>query len=170
MLKITEQKTFELAGMKWTVLEKTDKGILCIADSIGDRQFDRKCNDWKVSDLREFLNGEILSKLEAAIGAENIIPFGRDLLSLDGQTEYGTCEDKVSLLTVDEYRKYRKALPNTGDWWWLITANNTACNGDSIWVTVVSPLGNVVWISYSNDRGVRPVCIFSSAIFASEEE
>lgn len=47
MLKITERKTFELAGARWSILDKTDKGILCIADSIGDRKFDRKCNDWK---------------------------------------------------------------------------------------------------------------------------
>lgn len=170
MLKITERKTFELAGARWSILDKTDKGILCIADSIGDRKFDRKCNDWKTSDLREFLNGEFLSKLEAAIGTENIILFERDLLSLDGQTEYGTCEDKVSLLTVDEYRKYRKALSNTGDWWWLITPDSTACNDDSVWVSVVSPHGNISRSNCDDHGGVRPACIFSSAIFASEEE
>lgn len=168
MLKITEN-TFKLAGVKWTVLDKTEKGYFCIADSIGDERFDRKCNDWKRSDLREYLNGEYLAKLEANIGAENIFPFERDLLSLDGQTEYGTCEDKVSLLTVDEYRKYRKALPNTGKWWWLITPDSTACNKDSEWITVVSPHGSVYCGSYSDDCGVRPVCIFPSAIFESEE-
>lgn len=170
MLKMTEQKTFELAGMRWSVLDKTDKGYFCIADSIGDRQFDKKCNDWKVSNLREYLNGEFLAKLEAAIGAENIVPLERDLLSLDGQTEYGTCEDKVSLLTVDEYRKHRKLLPNTGKWWWMITPDSTACNKDSEWVAVVSPRGCVhLRFCYGRD-GVRPVCIFSSSIFESEEK
>ncbi len=169
MLKITEN-TFKLAGVKWTVLDKTEKGYLCIADSIGDRKFDGKCNDWKKSDLREYLNGEFLAKLEAAVRAENIIPFERDLLSLDGQTEYGTCVDKVSLLTVDEYRKYRALLPNTGDWWWLITPDSTACNNDTIWITVVSARGRIFNVFYYFLCGVRPVCIFPSAIFESEEE
>ena len=169
MLKMTDN-TFKLAGVRWTLLDKTEKGYLCIADSIDDKRFDRKCNDWKRSDLREYLNGDYLAKLEANIGADNIMPFQRDLLSLDGQTECGTCEDKVSLLTLDEYRKYRQALPNTGDWWWLITPDSTACNDDSTWVVVVSPHGLIFRNDCFNHRGVRPVCIFSSAIFASEEE
>ena len=169
MLKITEN-TFKLAGEKWTVLDKTEKGYLCIADSIGDRKFDNKCNDWKKSDLREYLNGEFLAKLEAAVRAENIVPFERDLLSLDGQTEYGSCTDKVSLLTVDEYRKYRALLPNTGKWWWLITPDSTACNDDTTWITVVSPRGSIDLSRYDSHYGVRPFCIFPSAIFESEEE
>ena len=169
MLKMTEN-TFKLAGIKWTVLDKTEKGYLCIADSIGDRKFDNKCNDWKKSDLREYLNGEFLAKLEAAVRAENIIPFERDLLSLDGQTEYGSCTDKVSLLTVDEYRKYRSLLPNTGKWWWLITPDSTACNNDTTWLTVVSARGHFGNVTYFYRCGVRPVCIFPSAIFESEEE
>ena len=169
MLEI-KGNTFKLAGVNWTVLDKTEEGYLCIADSIGDRKFDRKCNDWKRSDLREYLNNDYLAKLEANVGKDNILPFKRDLLSLDGQTEYGTCEDKVSLLTVDEYRKYRALLPNTGKWWWLITPDSTACNNDSIWEAVVSPRGNVYNRIYVINVGVRPFCIFSSAIFESEEE
>ena len=169
MLKITEN-TFKLAGVKWSVLDKTEKGYFCIADSIGDRKFDSNCNDWKKSDLREYLNGEFLAKLEATVRAENIIPFERDLLSLDGQTEYGTCVDKVSLLTVDEYRKYRASLPNTDDWWWLITPDSTACNDDTTWLAVVSPRGGIFIDGCDSHDGVRPVCIFSSAIFESQGE
>ena len=168
MLRITEN-AFKLAGVRWTVLDKIEKGYLCIADNIDDKKFDRKCNDWKKSDLREYLNRNYLTKLEANIGTDNIIPFQRDLLSLDGQTEYGTCEDKVSLLTVDEYRKYRALLPNTGEWWWMITPDSTPCNDDSVWETVVSPLGIIVRNDCYCRCGVRPVCIFSSAIFESEE-
>lgn len=157
MLKMTEKKTFKLAGVNWSVLDKTEKGYLCIADSIGDRRFDNHCNDWKGSDLRKYLNGEFLSKLESEVGAENIISFNRDLLSLDGQTEYGSCEDKVSLLTVNEYRKYRRLLPNTSDWWWLITPDSTKCNGDGVWMTVVSPRGNFDINYCGNNNGVRPI-------------
>lgn len=162
--------TFEIAGLKWTILDITEKGYACLADKYGnDVQFDSDCNNWQASDLRNHLNTTFLKKLEEAVGVDNIIPFERDLLSLDGQTEYGTCEDKVSLLTVDEYRKYRAMIPNANYWWWLITPWSTPCNGYDKLVAVVSGPGDFNDISFNLDSGVRPFCIFSSSIFESEE-
>ena len=116
------------------------------------------------------MNGEFLEKLSDSVGKENIISFERDLFSLDGQVEYGTCEDKVSLLTVDEYRKYRSMIPNTDDgWWWLITPWSTPCNDYERSVTVVSPFGHIYDFNCLNYVGVRPFCIFSSSIFESED-
>ena len=162
---------FELAGLNWKILEITEKGYACLADKLEERmQFDSSCNDWKASGLRDYLNTKLHKQLADAVGEENIIPFERDLLSMDGQTEYGTCEDKVSLLTVDEYRKHRALIPNADYWWWMITPDSTKCNDDTTWVRVVSPSGRIRSCSYDDGCGVRPFCIFSSAIFESEEE
>ncbi len=167
MIKVKNGK-FELAGTGWTVLEDTEQGKFCISDSIGDKAFG-KTNDWKTSGLREYLNTEHLKKIEEIVGAENVIEFERDLLSLDGQTEYGTCRDKVSLISVFEYIKHRKLLPNTGYWFWTLTADSTPCNDDDTWVRVVSPSGRFYYgVCNYYDGGVRPVCIFSSSIFESE--
>lgn len=161
---------FEVAGLKWIILDITDKGYICLADRLeNDMKFDTSCNDWKESCLRKYLNEDFYGELSGVVGADNIIPFERDLLSLDGQTEYGTCEDKVSLLTVDEYRKYRKLIPNTGYFWWTITPDSTKCNDDAEWVRVVSSSGYVYDWFFNYDGGVRPFCIFSSSIFESEE-
>lgn len=164
--------TFELVGLRWKILDITDKGYMCLAEKLNEEmQFDSDCNNWQASNLRIFLNTEFIDKLAFEIGVENVIEFDRDLLSMDGQIEYGTCEDKVSLLTVDEYRKYRALIPNTGDyWWWLVTPDSTACNDDTSWVRVVSPFGLVNDIICYRICGVHPLCIFSSAIFESEEE
>ena len=162
----------EIADMKWTVLDITDQGFVCLAERIKDgMQFDSTCNNWEQSTLRKYLNTEFLQKLASEVEEENIVPFQRDLLSMDGQTEYGMCEDKVSLVTVDEYRIYRSMIPNTEDyWWWTITPDSTKCNNDSKWIRVVSPSGYIYLNFYYNCNGVRPFCIFSSAIFESEEE
>lgn len=162
--------TFELAGLTWKILEITEDGYKCLAERLEDSmQFDSSCNNWTASDLRNYLNTEFYNALVEAVGEENIIPFERDLLSMDGQTEYGTCEDKISLLTVDEYRKHRDLIPNAGYWWWTITPDSTPCNNDSRYVRVVSPSGSI----FSNDvnfgNGVRPFCIFASALFESKE-
>lgn len=163
--------TFELTGLIWKILDITEKGYVCFAECMEDKkQFDSSCNKWQESSLRNYLNIDFYKELAAEVGEENIIPFERDLLSLDGQTEYGTCEDRVSLLTVDEYRKYRSLIPNTGDkWWWTCTPDSKKCNDDERWITVVTPSGNVDNDFCGDHVGVRPFCIFSSAIFESGE-
>ncbi len=162
----------EVAGMKWKVLNKFEEGYLVIADKFygKDREFDDSCNDWKSSDLRNELNTDLKNKIEDELGKGSLIGFERDLFSLDGQTEYGKCKDYVSLITVDEYRKYRKLLPNTDKWWWTLTPYSTSCNDDSRWIAVGAPSGCIRWGCYSSSYGVRPVCIFSSSIFESEED
>lgn len=141
-----------------------------MADSIGEMEFDSESNNWVNSDLRDYLVTEFLDKLKEEIGEDNILQRERDLLSLDGQTEYGKAYEKVSLLTVDEYRKYRSLIPNTeDDWWWLITPWSTPCNDYKTGVATVSPSGLINIYDCDGDYGVRPFCIFSSSIFESEE-
>lgn len=160
--------TFQLMDVAWKILDITEQGYICLAETIGNKTFGSN-NDWKESSIRKYLNGEYYEKLAEKIGADNIISFKRDLLSMDGQTEYGACEDKVSLMSFDEYRKYRPLIPNAGYYWWLLTPDSTPCNDDSKWIRVVSPSGVIDVIICDVRRGVRPFCIFSSSIFESEE-
>lgn len=162
--------TFKIAGLDWKIIDITDKGYSCLCEILEeDMKFDDSSNDWKSSGLREYLNGDFLKKISDEVGEENIVKFERDLLSLDGQTEYEKCEDSVSLITVDEYRKYRSLIPNEKKWWWLITPWSTPCNDYEYSVAVVASYGCVNDGFYDDDGGVRPFCIFSSSIFESEE-
>jgi hypothetical protein len=158
----------EVAGIQWKILDKTEKGYLAITDDIVEtRQFDSSSSNWEESNLREYLNGEFAENIEREIG--ELPEFERDLISLDGQTEYGKCFDRMSLLTVDEYRKYRKHLPNVSEWWWMITPWSTPCNGYEYSVTIVAPSGLIYCNRCDYDGGVRPFCIFPSSIFESED-
>lgn len=161
---------FQLAGTTWKILDITDTGYMCLAESIGNREFDSDDNNWKTSDLRNYLNKKFLEKIEEEIGKGNVLEFERNLISLDGQTEYGTCIDKVSLLTVNEYRKYRKYIPNTDKWCWLITPWSTPCNDYSSTLSAVSPSGSIRSSLYNDGSGVRPFCILKSHIFVSKGE
>lgn len=165
-------ETIEVAGLTWKVLDKLESGYLVIADKFygDDREFDTNCNNWESSNLRNELNVELRKRIEEELGKKSLIEFERDLTSLDGQIEYGNCKDYVSLISVDEYRKYRKLLPNMGRYWWTITPDSTSCNGDSTFVSVVSPSGYIINLGYYCNVGVRPFCIFSSSVFESEEE
>lgn len=162
-------KTIELADMEWLILDKTEKGYFAILNGFDgkSRSFDSDSNNWISSKLRKELNTNFLKKIIDELGETAVVEFDRDLLSLDGQTEYGHCKDKISILTVDEYRKYRKLLPNMPKWWWLITPWSTPVNDYNSTLTVVSPSGCFYDYFCINDFGVRPVCIFSSSIFES---
>lgn len=161
---------FKLAGLKWKIIDVLDLGCMCLAERSESTRFDPDINDWRISELRQHLNGDLLRKLENEIGEENIIKFERDLLSVDGQNQYRACKDKVSLLTLDEYRKYRSLIPNEEYYWWLLTPWSTGCNGYSLGVAVVLPSGRVNYSFCSYCGGVRPVCIFSPSIFESKEK
>lgn len=162
-------KVIELAGMDWLILDKTEKGYFAILNGFDEKErtFDSTSNNWITSKLRNELNARFLKKITDKLGKDAVIEFDRDLLSMDGQTEYGHCKDKISFLTVDEYRKYRKLLPNMDKWWWLLTPWSTPVNDFSTTITVVSPSGFVDDYDYDDGNGVRPVCIFSSSIFES---
>lgn len=165
-------KTVEIAGMEWMILDKTEKGYFAVLNGFDgkERVFDSDSNNWISSKLREELNTKFLKKIVDELGEDAVIEFDRDLLSLDGQTEYGHYKDKISLLTVDEYRKYRKLLPNMPKWWWLITPWSTPANDYNSTLTVVSPSGDFLSNVCGLRRGVRPVCIFSSSIFELESD
>ena len=162
-------KVIEIAGMEWMILDKTEKGYFAILNGFDEKErtFDSDSNNWIESKLRHELNTTFRKKITEDLGEDAVVEFDRDLLSLDGQTEYGHCKDKISILTVDEYRKYRKFLPNMDKWWWLLTPWSTPVNDYSSTLTVVSPSGNFYCRSYYDVFGVRPVCIFSSSIFES---
>ena len=162
--------TFKIAGIDWKIIDITEKGYSCLCEMLEEEmKFDDSSNDWRSSGLRKYLNGDFLKKISDEVGEENIVKFERDLLSLDGQTEYENCEDSVSLLTVDEYRKYRTLIPNEENWWWLITPWSTPCNDYEYPVAVVASSGFINYWSCRSRSGVRPFCIFSSSIFESEE-
>lgn len=162
-------KTIELAGMDWLILDKTEKGYFAILNGFDEKErtFDLTSNNWITSKLRNELNARFLKKITDELGKDAVIEFDRDLLSMDGQTEYGHCKDKISFLTVDEYRKYRKLLTNMDKWWWLLTPWSTPVNDFSTTNTVVSPSGFIRSYYCFSVNGVRPACIFSSSIFES---
>lgn len=157
--------TFELAELTWKILDRTDKGIVCLAERIKDSFNFGLNNDWKESSLRKYLNKDFYENLVDEIGEDHVVTFERDLISLDGQKEYGKCEDKVSIISLDEYRKYRELIPNAEYWWWTLTPDSTKCNGDTSWIRIVSPSGDFSSYSYNYGCGVRPLCIFSSSLF-----
>lgn len=155
-----EGNTVEFANQKWNILaEVGENKFLCINnDIICKKAFDdNNNNDWKESSLRKYLNGEYLQKFTDV----NLVSWQQDLTTDDG-LDYGSSEDKIFLLTAEQYRKYRKNMRGImKDWWWLITADSTV-NDFVRYVRTDGSLGN-----YNADYGyygVRPACVVDFSI------
>ena len=159
---------------KFVVLEQGTRGTAVISQKFmrEDIVFDDDSPDYKKSDLKELMDGEILTSVENVFGEENIIEHEVDLVTVDGQTDYGVCTCKVRPITFDEFRKYGKLLINTvlNDWWWTCTPWSTPERGYSRSVAVVSPSGFINFSYCVIDCGVRPFCILKSNIFVSKED
>lgn len=120
---IEQGATFKWGKKEYIKLDATSAGCLCLAKDVWfNSEFDDKTNDWEHSQLR----GDIARKAAGRVpDIDKLMLFDRDLTSDDGLTRYGQCSDSVSMLTCDEYRKYRKYIPETNKWYWTITASTT---------------------------------------------
>ena len=159
---------FKIGDEVFIVLEQTEEGTIVISKEFAycNMKFGDN-SDWKVSPIRKTLNNEYFKKIAAIIGEKNILTMDRDLTSLDGLDDYGTCTDKVSLLTSAEYVKYHKILglkSNYPDWWWLITPASTPSNDDYLDVCVVRPNGIFDWVGSDIRESVRPFMTLNSSI------
>ncbi|MDE6312824.1 MAG: hypothetical protein K2M46_04280 [Lachnospiraceae bacterium] len=129
-------------------------------------KFGEDNNNWCESNIRKYLNGVYRKKLEDEFGKENIVEHTTDLLSMDGLNDYGRSRDKVSLLTIDQYRKYRKVLgKNMEDWWWLATPGSTTSGWSSSCVQYVCDDGRVVCCGYCYWGSMRPFFVLKSSVF-----
>lgn len=159
---------FKLGDEVFIVMEHTDKGTRVISKEFAYEEVKFGDNsNWNTSPIRRMLNNEYFKKIAAIIGENNIISMDRDLTSLDGLDDYGTCTDKVSLLTAAEYAKYHKILglkSNYPDWWWLITPASTPSNNCTRRVCCVDSGGILSWNVCGYSDGVRPFLNLESSI------
>ena len=150
---IQDGETLEIAGFEFT-------------SRFGDN------NDLRSSDVLRRMQNEILPKIVAEVGEENLCTIKTDLTTLDGLRPYGVMESMISLPTIDFYRAngeiFNKYKPRR--WCWLATPESARPNDKPYWILCVSPSGCVgFYYYYGGVRGVRPILILKSTIFESSE-
>lgn len=114
-------------------------------------------NNWKNSSLRRVLNNDFLELLDK----KHLVKQTFDLIADNGDKAYGTSEDYVTILSCDQYRKYRDIVPLFEECMWTLTpwsCHTSHSNG----VRYVNTAGNVSTSNAHNSIGVAPACLFSS--------
>lgn len=157
-------EVFEYHGAKWVALDEVPGGVFCIAyedfetEGAEEFQFSKEGSpDWRASYIRRLLNDLYLHRIA---DPDDLIKQTIDLTADDGTHEFGTCEDYISLLSCEQYRKYRHLL--TGfTWEWLITPKSASASA----VCYVSNNGNLNTSSPTSSNSARPALILKSEIF-----
>lgn len=154
---ISVGKHLRFCGLEYVKLDNIYGGSLCLMkDILFCSCFDvsNHQNNWKESSLRKLLKSTFCNLIGHT---DMFVPFNRDLITDDGMLEYGSCTDIVSLLTYDEYRKYRKLIPYCKKSYWTITAESVS---DSGIVRSVYPDGGLStdFVDFLN-CGVRPLIV-----------
>lgn len=120
---------------------------------------------YEKSYVRTWLNTPFYLELCSAVGSENIVEHKVNLMAEDG-TGKGFCKDKVSLITIDNYRRYREYIKRVDDPFW--TANRITYNRsivpESNFISVIDGNGIFGWRNYEENYGVRPYFIVDSNV------
>lgn len=146
-------------GIEFICLDIIDGNYLAMtAEPYAEIPFDTNGkNDWRKSSSRRVLNNDFLDHLDR----RHLIKQTSDLIADNGDKAYGTSEDYVTILSCDQYRKYREIIHLFGKWMWTLTPWSCSLNySDS--VRQIMPSGHIEYNYAYNDCGVAPVCLFSS--------
>ena len=163
VVKVIEDKDMMKSKENDCTSEKVELQTL---NFLGDtKPFDTYCNRWESSRLRHDLK-YIGCEIEDNCHHDVLQYMERDLMALDGTKSNQTSNDKVSLLTLDEYRLYRKYLEHPAKSkskirWALLTAvseYNTPC------ICAVDTEGMIKYCNCNISLGIRPVCTFISDV------
>ena len=163
-------ETFKVAGMEFIRFPEVDGKVPVVMRDVAFRSRFGNSNDLRASDVLERMKKEILPQIIAAIGEENVCTFETDLTTLCGLKTYGVMESKISLYTIDFYRKHVEIFDRypVKDYCWTATPDSAKPHDDPDWVLCVSPSGSVGSGDCRGDGlGVRPVLFFKSSIFES---
>lgn len=165
--ELEQGAVFKWGKKEYIKLDATSAGCLCLAKDVWFKsKFDDQTNDWSKSQLRGYIATKAIDFIP---DIDKLMLFDRDLTTDDGLTDYGYCyDDAISMLTCDEYRKYRKFIPTTDERYWTITA-------DSI---IYSPFVRFIYSdgalnggnTYCEHVGVRPlICLANDTLVEVRE-
>lgn len=122
---------FKALGKKFVKLDADEHGCLVLAKDIWTKMpfrdgDDPECpNDLRRSDVMKYLGNCLAEFTEKGTPLDTFIPFKIDLQDTTGQTEYGTVEYRIGLLTLRQYGKYWRLIPKVDTPWWLATPYGT---------------------------------------------
>lgn len=174
-ITLTEDKRFPLGeaelgsivrigNREYIVLDHSKDTTAVITKDFTKKMEFGQSGDYLTSDVRKYCNGEFYNELVAAVGTENIVKHTVNLVADNGTGKGKTCCDNVSIITTENYRRYREFLKAYRDWWWTVTRITYDDEGYARGVCYVNLNGILHWTGCDFCYGVRPFCILKSFV------
>ena len=158
----------KIGEREYIVLEHdNNKTFVITKEFVTKMEFGASC-DYKTSDVRKYVTEPFYEELCDIVGKKNIYLHKVDLMCDDGSNKNDYVEDFVSVLTAEEYRRYRELIPAYGEWWWTATAVSVLNKYYSRYIRCVNSNGVVNWDDCSCAGGVCPFCILDSSVSISD--
>ena len=160
-------ETVKLGKREYIILGHGAETTAVVTKDISKEMEFGKSWDYSKSYVRDYCNGDFYNELAEAVGKNNIVPHRVNLTCDDGSNKGVTCKDNVSILTTENYRRYRKYLPALGKPCWTATGVTTLDKDYARYVCCVDSSGVLYCYDCGYAYGVRPFCILNSSILVS---
>lgn len=170
--------TVELGGREYVVLDHDFiwGGSHLLSKGVVSRMKFGEDADFRESDVYKFLNNDFWKELSAIVGKDNVLPNFMPLKALDGTDidldSYKAAGDciavKIGLLTLDDFRLYKRLIPNTEGVCWLATPFSWTVPEYRDRVCCVRSDGVPDWIGSTwVSIGVRPCFVLKNSVKAN---
>ena len=163
LCKVRPGETFTLDGVDFVKLDEDMGQAFALTRDVALKNVPFEGDDADREDHNNFCGSWIEQAMATWFGDKHAPIFDAamerdiDLTTMDGMTDYGHPGVSFRLLTIDEYRKYRKLIPLASEPWWIATG----------WTTKSSPSSYASEAAYVGTGGTRNSRNVYDAIFAA---
>ena len=174
LAQVRRGESFILDGVKFVKLDEDAHASFVLTADVLPKHIPFEHKDAERKDHDNFVGSYLQKHVDIWLhqGHPNIskavVERPINLLSMCGETVYGTPCVFGRVLTLDEYRRYRKYIPLASDWYWLATSYSPSSGRDRI-ACYVYAVGGVSFNGVCNgDYCARPALALSSEILVSD--
>lgn len=177
LAQVRRGESFILDGVKFVKLDEDAHASFVLTADVLPKHIPFEHKDTERKDHDNFVGSYLQKHVDIWLhqGHPNIskavVERPINLLSMCGETVYGTPCVFGRVLTLDEYRRYRKYIPLASDWYWLATSYSPISSNYCDYVACnVGTDGSVYdYYVYGGNGCARPALYLESSILVSVE-
>ena len=175
LAQVRRGESFILDGVKFVKLDEDAHASFVLTADVFPKHIPFEHKDAERKDHDNFVGSYLQKHVDIWLhqGHPNIskavVERPINLLSMCGETVYGTPCVFGRVLTLDEYRRYRKYIPLASDWYWLATSYSPGSGSGDGGAYCVGTGGSVSYDYVCGGGCARPALYLESSILVSVE-
>lgn len=174
--RVRQGEAFTFDGVRWVKLDESAGAALVVAEDVLLKNTPFECEDAEREDHNNFKGSNLELSIVELLTAKHqkiqdaVVERPIDLTTMDGMTDYGMPVVTARVLTIDEYRKYRRFIPLASEPYWLATGWTTKSSpsSDTGYAYCVFTGGALNYINvFGANFAARPALYLKSSILVS---